>query len=74
MPENGQKLIFAPGAHSSTCPNYVQLIANDVSYILNKKNFIDIDRHEKKSWNRGFPIIRKFSRKNVDTLIMTHDL
>ena len=40
MPENGQKLIFAPGAHSSTCPNYVQLIANDVSYILNKKNSI----------------------------------
>ena len=57
MPENGQKLIFAPGAHSSTCPNYVQLIANDVSYILNKKNFIDIDRHEKKKVGIGdFPL------------------
>ena len=48
MPENGQKLIFAPGAHSSTCPNYVQLIANDVSYIFNKKNFIPIDPFERK--------------------------
>ena len=57
MPKNGQKLIFAPGAHSSTCPNYVQLIANDVSYILNKKKFDAIRRFEKKKVGIGdFPL------------------
>jgi len=53
-------LIFAPGAHLSTCPNHIPLIANDVNYILNKKISTYL---EKKSWDRGLPIIRKFSKK-----------
>ena len=63
-----EKLVFAPGPSSAQVQTTLNQLQMMLATFYKKISNLQQSPQEKKIWNRGFPIIRKILKKNVDTL------
>ena len=76
MKKNSRKCIissFLTPSLAVLSPNSINQLQMMLATFYKKISNLQQSPQEKKIWNRGFPIIRKILKKNVDTLVIVYD-